>query len=161
QLLGQVDPADVTFVQDDELRLGQASSASAARPLPDIPSHYEGLGPARLVILGSAGSGKTLLAVELALQLLERGFRDRPQGPTQVAVPVSVAGWTGKESLKDWLIDRLAEAYHLLPGGAAKLVEERRILPVLDGLDEIARDPDRGTGTVDNVLSALNTADRG
>src|ERR1700733_8071318 len=56
QLLGQVDPADVTFVQDDELRLGQASSASAARHLTDIHSHYEGLVPARLVILGSAGS---------------------------------------------------------------------------------------------------------
>ena len=161
QLLGQADPADVTFAQDDELRLGQASSTSAARHLTDIHSYYEGLVPARLVILGSAGSGKTLLAVELALQLLERGFRDRPLGPSQVAVPVSVAGWTGKESLKDWLIDRLAEAYHLSTGVAAKLVEERRILPVLDGLDEIARDPDHGTGTVDNVLSALNTADRG
>ena len=161
QLLGQAAPADVEFARDDDLRLGQASSASAQGQLTDIHSYYEELIPARLVILGPAGSGKTMLAVELALQLLEKGFRDRDQGPPKVAVPVSVAGWTGEESLKDWLIDRLAEAYHLPLGVAAQLVEARRILPVLDGLDEITQDPDRGMATVKRVLSALNTADRG
>jgi hypothetical protein len=102
-----------------------------------------------------------MLAVELALQLLERRSHGQDRGASKVAVPVSVAGWTGEESLKDWLIDRLAEAYHLPPGIAAELVEARRILPVLDGLDEIAQYPDRGTATVERVLSALNSADRG
>lgn len=160
-MLGGADPADVEFARDDDLRLGRVSGAQAEGQLTGIHLFYERLTPARLVVLGPPGSGKTLLAVELALQLLARGFRSREQRPPQVAVPVSVAGWTGEQSLGDWLTDRLAEAYHLLPGVAAKLVEADRILPVLDGLDEIAQDPDRGMATVERVLSALNSADRG
>ena len=161
QLLGQAPPADVEFARDDDLRLGEARSASEKGQLAAVHSFYEGLDPARLVILGEAGSGKTMLAVELALQLLRVGFRERQQGPPQVAVPISVAGWTGAQSLRDWLADRLSEAYHLPPGVALQLVEGRRILPILDGLDETAQDPDRGMPTVERVLSALNTADRG
>lgn len=156
-LLGQAKPANVAFVRMDGLRFGESSGARAKGQLSNVRSYYERLHPPRLVILGEAGSGKTMLAVELALQLLERGFRGQGLERARVAVPVSVAGWTGDESLQDWLIDRLTEAYHLLPGVASELVEARRILPVLDGLDEIAQDPDRGTATVRRVLSALNT----
>ena len=68
-LLGEADPADVEFARDEGLRLGQASGARAEGQLTGIYLYYDRLVPARLVILGSAGSGKTLLAVELALQL--------------------------------------------------------------------------------------------
>lgn len=155
-LLGSARPVDVEFEVVDDLRFMRADSSNSTRTLSGILSFYEGLGPQRLVILGAPGSGKTLLAVELALQMLEHA-----REPATVAVPVSVAGWTGEESLDDWLVDRLAEAYHVPAGVAARLVEDQRILPILDGLDEIEQEPYRKTETVDRVLEVLNTSDDG
>jgi NACHT domain len=159
-LLGESEPADVDFVLADEKRLGLASGGLPRGQLTGIYGYYARLVPERLVILGRPGSGKTLLAIELALRLLEAGRRNDKLEP-HVAVPVGVAGWTGEASLDDWLIDRLSEAYHLQPTIAAKLVESNRILPVLDGLDEIAQDPNRGMATVEHVLLSLNSSVRG
>ncbi|MGH4015897.1 MAG: hypothetical protein ACRDSL_18645 [Pseudonocardiaceae bacterium] len=59
----------------------------------------------RLVILGPAGAGKTTLAVQLLLELLDTRRPDEP-----VPVLLSLAGWdtTTAPRLQDWLADRLA-----------------------------------------------------
>ena len=50
----------------------------------------------RLVIVGEPGYGKTLLAIQLVLQILQaRNKSDSPD--KKLPVPVSVAGWDGKE----------------------------------------------------------------
>ncbi|MFJ8106581.1 NACHT domain-containing protein [Streptomyces sp. NPDC096132] len=101
------------------------------------------LGPRRrLVVLGAAGSGKTVLSVLLTLELLARRLT---QGETDVPVPlvVSLESWdTRRQSLTDWLVDRLRQDHPGLPPvdgvhPARRLVLERRVLPVLDGLDEL------------------------
>ncbi|MBU6530140.1 NACHT domain-containing protein [Streptomyces mayonensis] len=110
----------------------------------------------RLVVLGSAGSGKTVLSVLLTLELLARRLT---QGEEDVPIPLvmSLESWDARrQSLTEWLIDRLRQDHPGLPPvdgvhPARRLVLERRVLPVLDGLDELPG-PRRA-----EVLDALNS----
>ncbi|GAB3900992.1 hypothetical protein GCM10029964_089160 [Kibdelosporangium lantanae] len=95
----------------------------------------------RLVLLGEAGTGKTSLAILLLLKLLAtRG----PHDP--VPVLLTATSWNPERhpNLADWLTDRLAEDYPATRApefgadAARQLVRQQRILPVLDGLDELA-----------------------
>ena len=96
----------------------------------------------RLVVLGRAGSGKTILTLRFVLDMLTR------RGPADpVPVIFGLASWdpTAVE-LEDWLVEQLVRDYPGLtapgPDGrplAALLVDAGRILPVLDGFDEMAQ----------------------
>jgi len=111
----------------------------------------------RLVILGKPGAGKTVLAVRLVLDLLKR----RPKGaPVPLLLPL--ASWNPKKQyLHDWLEDRLIIDHAGLtlpaPDGsgnsrARALLDNKLILPILDGLDEI---PDEVRGP---AIARLNDA---
>lgn len=91
----------------------------------------------QLVVLGEPGAGKTVLAILFTLDLIER------RGPVPVLLPAS--SWNPQaEHLHGWIARRLA---HDFPGlrsaGAyrsdtvARLIEDGRVLPVIDGLDEM------------------------
>jgi NACHT domain len=94
----------------------------------------------RLVVLGKPGAGKTVLTLRFTLDLLERR---QPGDP--VPVIFSMASWyPGQQSLHAWMSERLADDYPALsarnPSGSTwawELVHAGRVLPVLDGLDEI------------------------
>ncbi|GAB3900989.1 hypothetical protein GCM10029964_089150 [Kibdelosporangium lantanae] len=108
----------------------------------------------RLVLLGAAGTGKTSLAVLLLLQLIQTRTAD-----DRVPVLVAASSWDPDRhpEIADWLTERLAEDYpHVRApevGDAARLlVRHQRILPVLDGLDELApttQAPDAGRAEPD------------
>jgi hypothetical protein len=96
----------------------------------------------RLVVLGEPGAGKTMLLVRLVLDLLARRGRG---GAVPVLVPL--ASWDPREhGLHAWLGARLAMDYVGLrepfgSGGVNRvqaLLERRLLVPVLDGLDEMA-----------------------
>ncbi|GGJ32309.1 NACHT domain-containing protein [Streptomyces brasiliensis] len=137
--------------------------ASAGEYLPagsgadTIAGTFLRLGPRRrLVVLGTAGSGKSVLSVLLTLELLARRLT---QGEHEVPIPLvlSLESWdTRRQSLTEWLVDRLHQDHPGLPPvegvhPARRLVLDRRVLPVLDGLDELPAH--RRT----EVIDALNT----
>ncbi len=106
-----------------------------------MASEFRNLARRRLVILGAPGMGKTTLAVLLMRRLLE----DRQPGDP-VPVMFTLSGWDPtSQRFHDWLTRRLSDTYPALransfgPNAPRALVTERRILPVLDGLDELPK----------------------
>jgi hypothetical protein len=91
----------------------------------------------QLVILGAPAAGKSVLALLLTLGLL-------PDEP--VPVLLTVSSWNPfQEDLHSWVARRIVEEYPALtnsrrygPDTAMKLVTDKWIVPVLDGLDEMS-----------------------
>ena len=105
----------------------------------EVAKEFRKLTRRRLVILGDPGTGKTTLALLLLRELIQHTEADDP-----VPVLVSMSDWEPSgESLYEWLARRLAEDYPALrasvfgPDAPRSLVVRRRILPILDGLDEL------------------------
>ncbi|MFJ2738683.1 helix-turn-helix domain-containing protein [Streptomyces sp. NPDC087440] len=119
---------------------GSAGPLDLTGDLTDIADVFRRVPSGRLVVLGRAGSGKTILTLRFVLDHLATRTRAEP-----VPVIFGLASWDPTaDNLRDWLVDRLLRDHPDLvapaPGGstlAAALVEAGRILPVLDGFDEI------------------------
>ncbi|MFF9478633.1 helix-turn-helix domain-containing protein [Streptomyces sp. NPDC014733] len=121
--------------------------------LDGVAALYRRLPSGRLVVLGRSGSGKTVLALRFVLDHLASRTAAEP-----VPVIFSIGAWNpAAVPLRDWLADRLTRDHPGYaargPGGttlAAALVESGRVLPVLDGFDEMA------AGLRRPALEALN-----
>lgn len=108
----------------------------------EIAAIYRRVPTGRLVVLGAAGSGKTMLATRLTLDLLGDHEPGRP-----VPVRVDIASWDPRRiEFRTWLRDLLIRDYPDLAATAsgsltlaAELVGTDLILPVLDGFDEMAK----------------------
>ncbi|WP_329624742.1 NACHT domain-containing protein [Streptomyces sp. NBC_01255] len=105
----------------------------------------------RMVITGAAGAGKTVLALELVLLLLDRR---QPEDPVPVRIPL--AEWDPETSLEPWLVRQVADTYGLRTGTAHDLVTQRLVLPLLDGLDEM----DGEAGSSERAARALDQINR-
>ncbi|WP_040875178.1 NACHT domain-containing protein [Streptomyces purpureus] len=115
-------------------RLYTKPDGAAGAPLPDITAFYRGTRPARLVVTGAPGAGKTVLALELILGLLKSRADTDP-----VPVRLSLAEWDthALPRLKDFVADHLVHALDWHPKRARQLIDHGMVLPVLDGLDEM------------------------
>lgn len=92
----------------------------------------------KLLILGEPGAGKTTLLLHLAQALLDRAEADE-RVPTPVVFNLS--SWTHqRQPLAAWLIDELQTKYQVPRHMAELWVERRQVLPLLDGLDEVAEE---------------------
>jgi NACHT domain/TIR domain len=88
-----------------------------------------------LLILGAPGAGKSTLLLDLARQLVGRAFvGDLPLLP----VIVRLSSWAiRRPELADWLVEQLKRTYGVPQSLSERWVNEGRILPLLDGLDEM------------------------
>jgi len=116
-------------------------TAVAQRDLQSVGDYFSKLKNGRLVVLGRPGAGKTVLAIELVLQLL-RPTEDSA-GPATGRVPVRLgaASWVPGQDLNQWIAQRLVLDYRIPAAAAAELAAGQELLPVLDGLDEMDPDP--------------------
>jgi transcriptional regulator with XRE-family HTH domain len=89
-----------------------------------------------LLLLGKPGAGKTTLLLSLTRDLLERASLDEKH---PMPVIFNLSAWAEKRgSLPTWLVDELQVKYQVPRKLAQQWVQQDQILPLLDGLDEVA-----------------------
>jgi DNA polymerase III delta prime subunit len=111
---------------------GQGSVLPSGMPISEI---FDELGQA-LMILGPPGSGKTTLLLTLARDLLDRAERDSSH---PIPVVFNLSSWAaGSHSLADWLVEELAGTYDVPRRLGQAWIEREQVMPLLDGLDEVA-----------------------
>jgi predicted NACHT family NTPase len=95
----------------------------------------------QLLILGEPGAGKTTMMLELAEDLVGRSQTDKTQ---PIPVLVSLSSWkplatpSGQQPFFDWLVGELKGKYGLRSELGKKWLQKGMVLPLLDGLDEVA-----------------------
>jgi eukaryotic-like serine/threonine-protein kinase len=119
---------------DDPLRVA-GRPADARRPLKPgtaIDSAYHRAGE-QLLILGDPGAGKTTMLLELTRALLD----GPPSGPTPVVF--HLASWAeSRQPLAEWLAAELHRRYGVARRLGRAWIADEQVLPLLDGLDEVA-----------------------
>ena len=95
----------------------------------------------QLLILGEPGTGKSTKLIGLAKALLDRADND-PSKPIPVILNLSSwTEWTKKAkqaALGEWIQFELVKRYRAPSAGAKQWVKDDEIVPLLDGLDEVA-----------------------
>jgi hypothetical protein len=113
------------------------SPAGQDRPLPagaSVHALFEQLDQA-LLILGPPGGGKTTMLRELLGALLDDAA-SREHGP--VPMIFGLSSWKPGTPIAQWLADELHKQYGLPSRLARAWVDGDQIVPLLDGLDEVA-----------------------
>ncbi|MFJ6568929.1 NACHT domain-containing protein [Streptomyces sp. NPDC091292] len=125
-----------------------------------LADHFAALPTRRLVVLGGAGAGKSVLVLRLAHELLRRRTKGSPE---PVPAVVSLASWDPRrQGLMGWVAGQLADEYpdacEPVPGAppaevAFELILARRVLLVLDGFDELP--PENRKPAVEQITDTL------
>jgi Cdc6-like AAA superfamily ATPase len=89
-----------------------------------------------LLILGAPGAGKTTLLLELTRDLIARAEKD---DSTPMPVVFNLSTWGVKRlPINQWFIDELCLRYDVPYQVAEAWIRTEAVLPLLDGLDEVA-----------------------
>jgi len=109
-----------------------------SRPLPAGTSIVQMYDEAdgELLILGEPGAGKTTLLLELTRMLLERD-----QKGERMPVVFNLSSWAQtRKPLSNWLVEELWVKYQVPQEIGRHWINIEGIIPLLDGLDEVAEE---------------------
>jgi hypothetical protein len=88
-----------------------------------------------LAILGAPGSGKTIALLQLTNDLIEAATTDINE---PVPVVLLLSSWANRRKpLEEWIVDELNRSYDVPRRTASEWIERKRVLLLLDGLDEV------------------------
>ncbi|MFG3154999.1 NACHT domain-containing protein [Streptomyces sp. NPDC048219] len=139
-LIRNPEPVEVTWREG--AGGGEAGSPGAVGG--SIAAYFHRTSTGRMVVLGGPGSGKSVLVLRLATELLQERQTGGKGGPVPVILPL--ASWDPREGLFTWIARQIAldhpYACTPVPGAppiavASALLRTRQVLPVLDGYDEL------------------------
>ncbi|MBA2949589.1 NACHT domain-containing protein [Streptomyces himalayensis] len=168
---GDPEAADLEFHRTElDLVRWRDDEKSGDGSLSTIAAFYTGLRRGRLVVLGNAGAGKTVLVMQLLLDLIDSQKQEPTERGRLVPVRLSLPSFedsrlaspdmapaTVAKLLDDWIVRQISSGAHPLKRRHAReLVRAGWVLPILDGLDEMdpeGADPTRALA----VIRALNT----
>jgi len=90
-----------------------------------------------MLILGEAGSGKTIALLEIARESISDALQD-----TSLPIPVvlNLSSWAGEKQQKplaDWLVQELNRIYQFTEKQCKAWVKNQQLQLLLDGLDEV------------------------
>ncbi len=103
----------------------------------------------KLLILGQPGAGKTTTLLDLSKALLENAQQDATK---PIPVLFNLSSWRDdKQTIAQWLVNELQEKYQVREAKGQELLEAKKLLPLLDGLDELAAQRQEG------CVKAINT----
>ncbi len=89
----------------------------------------------KLLVLGNPGAGKTTTMLDLAAALVQRANAD-PDEP--IPVMVNLSSWQNpKQPFADWLLNELKLKYGVSQKLGQAWLSDKKLLPLLDGLDEL------------------------
>lgn len=112
---------------------GRKTELAAGKPIIEVFEESDIAG--RLLILGNPGAGKTTLLLELARDLITKA----QENPT-VAIPVlfELTNWRDdKQNIANWLEADLKFRYNIPEKITREWLSTEKIVPLLDGLDEL------------------------
>ncbi|MGD1902095.1 MAG: NACHT domain-containing protein [Geitlerinemataceae cyanobacterium] len=131
----EIDPSRVERFGEIDVKVGSAKPERCP-PETSIAEIFDGKSiRGRLLVLGAPGSGKTTLLLQIAGLLVERALAD---GAAPVPVLLNLSAWKSEfKDIRSWMVAGLKLKYGVKREKAEEWIEERRIVPLLDGLDEL------------------------
>ncbi|MDX2136881.1 MAG: HEAT repeat domain-containing protein [Chloroflexota bacterium] len=98
----------------------------------DIRTVFDGLG--QFAILGAPGSGKTTILMQLALELL---LDESKAWQQRTPFLLNLSSWRPDTSLRNWLLEEGYKTYRIAPKLLARWLDNKQLVLLLDGFDEI------------------------
>ncbi|KAB8183546.1 NACHT domain-containing protein [Microbispora catharanthi] len=123
------------FLRQDSRTRGDATPV-AGGTISEIVDFYLESHSKRLIITGEKGAGKTVLAIELSIDMATR-LIENPNANLPVPVRINAATWSSGLAFEAWLRDQIVLTYGVSYRDAGELIADYAVIPVLDGVDEL------------------------